>query len=92
MRTEFRLWEFPPGQFGQQRYLYPTAEAAMAAVRGWKRAAWKASANGGYHIPLPDGDRTSRYQAYAVSPERVPESLEDRVEPETYEWDTGIAP
>lgn len=134
MRIEYRLWHC-----GEQRDLYPTAEEAIAAVRGWERAAWKESLGGGWYIPLPDGYRPGRYQAYAVSPERVPESLEDRVTlaievlvetgqedgehhkmwtidqalryllgdkysqaiadycdgedgPETYSWDTGIAP
>lgn len=81
MRTEYRLWHWPEGRaHGEEQGLYPTAEEAIASVRGWKRTAWKEAPRGGWYIPLPDGDRTGRYQAYAVSPELVPESLEDRVE------------
>jgi hypothetical protein len=139
VRTEFRLWEWPFGEyFGKRRDLYPTVGDAMDAAPGG-RSDWRESANGGWYIPLPDGDRTGRYQSHAVVPERVPESIDDRVElaievllengqvdgdhhkmwtidqalrcllgddyeatiagycdgedgPETYEWDTGIAP
>jgi len=84
MKREWRLWHWPyPLMLGQQRELYPTAEAAMLAAgkdREYSRSDWESSANGGFHIPLPDGDHTGRYQSYAVVPEQVPESDSDRIE------------
>lgn len=80
MRTEYRLWHWPEGKVcGEQRDLYPTAEAAMDAVSGAGRSDWHESVNGGWHLPLRDGDHTGRYQSHAVAPEQVPESMEDRV-------------
>lgn len=139
MRIEYRLWHWPEGRVcGEPQGLYRTGTDAMDAAPGG-RSDWHESASGGWHLPLPDGDATGRYQSYAISPERVPESTEDRVElaievlleigqedgehhkmwtidqalrilagddyeatiagycdgedgPETYGWDTGIAP
>lgn len=80
MRTEYRLWHWPEGRARSEKQgLYPTAEAAMDAVSGAGRSDWHESAYAGWHLPLPDGDRTGRYQSYTVTAEQVPESPEDRI-------------
>lgn len=79
MRTEYRLWHWPVGvACSMMKDLYPSEDAAMHAVGDWSLGFWRSSANGGWH--MPEDFNSTASQRWAVASERVPESLEDRVE------------
>lgn len=141
MKTMYKLWHWPEGvACGRERGFYDSIEAGIAATDVNDPARWKTSPRGNQYVPLPDGDRTGRYQGWMLEEVQIGETDAERIQlaveialdysyrdgehhktwvidqmlrtllgdddyavaiteyrageegPETYEWDTGVAP